>query len=317
MTCDYVVAVLRQMDVRYLRVNSEDLPEIAVSLDPTAGEVIVKMAGSQFRLTADSLVSILYRRPVFLRDYGGSDRTPLEDFQRYQWATFLRNLMILDKPCWMNHPAATYTAEHKALQLAIAHRMGFEIPHTVVTNSLELLGMNQKWPKSVAIKGLDTVLLREGDKEVFGYTNIVPLAEIRQEQVQMTPVVFQEALTGKTDLRITVVGPDVFSASVTQDGAPIEGDWRQRKTSATFRPFDTPHAIARMCRDLVRHLGLNYGAIDLALVDGHYFFLEINPTGEWAWLVDRANLPIDRSVANRLVDTSWIQSEHCSRRGCC
>jgi glutathione synthase/RimK-type ligase-like ATP-grasp enzyme len=36
---------------------------------------------------------------------------------------------------------------------------------------------------------------------------------------------------------------------------------------------------------LLEALGLNFGAIDLVESKGSYFFIEINPTGEWGWLV--------------------------------
>lgn len=41
--------------------------------------------------------------------------------------------------------------------------------------------------------------------------------------------------------------------------------------------------------------------IDLAKCGNRYYFLEINPTGEWAWLVDELGFPIDEALADELV----------------
>jgi glutathione synthase/RimK-type ligase-like ATP-grasp enzyme len=47
-------------------------------------------------------------------------------------------------------------------------------------------------------------------------------------------------------------------------------------------------------------LGLTYAAIDLALSNGEYWFIEVNPTGEWGWL-DGAERPIAAAIAEELM----------------
>lgn len=307
LTCDFVVSALRRLGTKYIRLNTEDLPEISISLDPKRTEIRVKMGGNEFRLSENNVRSVFYRRPVFLRDYGGSPLSPLEQFKRHQWATFIRNFIILRNACWMNHPAATYVAEHKAYQLTVANDIGFDIPETIVANSLESVFRNKAMQHHVAVKGIDTVMVRDGESETFGYTTLTKTTELSQDQVQAAPVVFQEALKHKLDLRVTVVGPDVFAVSITKGGKRIEGDWRCEKTEAHFEPYELPEEVRAKCRNLVSELKLTFGAIDLALGGKSFYFLEINPTGEWGWLVDAAGLAIDESVAVRLADTSWCK----------
>ena len=47
-------------------------------------------------------------------------------------------------------------------------------------------------------------------------------------------------------------------------------------------------------------LGLRFGGMDLALVDGVHYFIEVNPTGEWGWLISSARLPIDKAIVDFL-----------------
>ena len=61
-----------------------------------------------------------------------------------------------------------------------------------------------------------------------------------------------------------------------------------------------PREIERKCVSVVRNLGLVFGGVDLALVGDSYVFLEVNPTGEWAWLVDAAGLRIDKAICDCL-----------------
>ena len=99
------------------------------------------------------------------------------------------------------------------------------------------------------------------------------------------------------------MGEKVFCSSVKSQGQPIKGDWRLAKEGATFPIYELPEDIATKCVQLTKTLGLVFGAIDLAVQDGTYYFLEINPTGEWAWLVDNSELPIDKAIADKLLET--------------
>ena len=215
---------------------------------------------------------------------------------------FMRSFMVFDSCLWVNHPVATYRAEHKAVQLATARSVGFEVPHTVITNDAAGISEAARGAPNVAIKGLDTVLVWQDGHESFGYTTLVDTELAKRAHVSSAPLIAQQALENKLDLRVTVVGEQVWCASVTDNGSPIPGDWRLQKTGAAFRPFDLPRDITRKCSQLCRTLGLVFGAIDLALQDGKYYFLEINPSGEWGWLVDQADLPIDQAIAAALVE---------------
>lgn len=49
----------------------------------------------------------------------------------------------------------------------------------------------------------------------------------------------------------------------------------------------------------MEQFGLEYAAIDLALSNDQYWFIEINPTGEWGWL-DRGGRGISNAIAEAL-----------------
>lgn len=55
------------------------------------------------------------------------------------------------------------------------------------------------------------------------------------------------------------------------------------------------------CQLLVRDLGLTFAAIDLVVQDGEYFFLEVNPTGEWGWVMDIPDVQLDQEIAELLI----------------
>lgn len=301
-TCDYVVSKLRARRIGYLRLNTEDFAQWNLLLDPLTAKLCGRYGSFGFEISPKQLRAVWFRRPVFLRP--PLDQLPIElQLSRSQWAAFTRNLTVLGAEKWINHPKATYEAENKALQLAVATRVGFQVPKTIISNSAdEVLNFcEEQTIETVAVKGLDTVLLRHGTAETFGFTTLLPACELRGANLDAAPVVVQEALINKLDLRVTVVEDSVYCACVKSGlGTPIEGDWRTKKGDTRFSSMDLPDDVAQLCLRITRELGLRFGAIDLAVVDGRYYFLEINPTGEWAWLVDEAGLPIDDALARAL-----------------
>ncbi len=304
LTCDFVIAALRRKGVPYIRLNSEDLPGASFNLEPTTATLRVGLGGVEFRVSEGTLRSVLFRRPTFLRCYADSASDPQAELLRTHWATFLRNLVVVESALWVNHPRETYLAEHKALQLKRASLLGFAVPRTRVANVAAAIPTVAVGESQIVAKGLDTVLIREGEWEAFGFTQVVGAEALAEHELQAAPVILQEALLRKTDLRVTVVGDVVFAVEITRNGYQIAGDWRSVSREADYRPVTLPSEVEDRCVELVKSFGLQFGAIDLALQDGRYYFLEINPTGEWAWLVDATGLAIDQAVADLLVGGS-------------
>ena len=306
LSCDYVVSALRKSGHTYFRLNSEDLPSFSLCLDPCRRRLSCHTTNLRVEVEADRLAGVYFRRPTFLREASQAGRRPEEQFRRAQWAAFLRNLMVFDMARWVNHPTRTYEAEHKMIQLRTAHEVGFDIPVTYCLNSEHLLGNRVNGPL-VAIKGLDTVLVRTDTTESFGYTNLLFREELEEVELRGAPLVAQQALTDKLDLRVTVVGNDWWCASVTEGGSRIAGDWRLKKSNLAFSEFALPQPIGGRCIELTRRLGLSFAAIDLALSDDRFFFLEVNPTGEWAWLQEEVQFPIAAKLAEVLSRTRPTQ----------
>jgi len=214
-----------------------------------------------------------------------------------QWMAFIRSLSIFDKAKWVNFPAYTYLAEIKAYQLSIASKYGFRIPKTRIGNNCN--EFNSLMPNIIA-KSLDTILLKEKHDCLFNYTTLTN-REFIDEEVFEVPFTVQEYLKNKIDIRVTVVGNSVIPVSITKDGKGIDEDWRiVNKNKLEFSDIDLPKEIKKACLELTKDLKLNFAGIDLIQTPKGYFFIEINPTGEWGWLVNK-NRRIDKLIANVLI----------------
>ncbi len=292
--CDH----LSRQGVSFLRINGDQLVDLRLSIDPLAATMTCRYGGDIWHLGA-GLRSVWWRQATFLRNTPGRRLTTAEQLERSQWAGAMRGMMLFDHAVWMNHPAVTYQAESKPYQLRRAANIGFDVPSTLVTNDREadVIGMIGH---RIALKSVDTVLLQDEHHQHFGYTTLIDWAACADEHFHLAPATCQSIIAPKLDLRVTVVGGRLWCDAITDEQGGIDGDWRVRpKNELIYKDYDLPANVAERCHSLVRDLGLRYGAIDLALSNDRYWFIEINPTGEWGWL-DRNGRGLSAAIAEEL-----------------
>ncbi|HAU31931.1 MAG: hypothetical protein XD78_1008 [Desulfotomaculum sp. 46_296] len=294
---DLICYELERRRKSYLRINRDHFAEYKILYSLETDCLNIKMDGSTYKITSDTLKSVYFRAPVFLRT--GKTYSLHEQLYRSQWSAFIRNLIAFDKAKWVNHPVATYRAENKLYQLKCAKRFGLAVPATYLGNSLPA---DIKKECTYVVKSLDTALFYDSGQEMFTYSTIVTGRELFNAEIKSAPVIIQKCLQNKTDLRVTVIGDELFAVSIIKNGRKIEGDWRQcAKEELNYDRIDLPSKMRQQILDLMRFLGLEFSGIDFALVDGTYYFIEVNPTGEWGWLISTSHLPIDKAIVNSLV----------------
>jgi glutathione synthase/RimK-type ligase-like ATP-grasp enzyme len=244
-------------------------------------------------LKKEKLKSIYYRAPTFLRDIFQNSLSEEEQLYRTQWAAFVRSLIIFENIKWVNNPVATYKAEIKPMQLFYANKVGFRVPETLVTN------VTKKSPgKTFAIKSIDTAIIAREDEEAFIYTSI-QAGENLEDNAYASPFFLQEGLTPKVDVRITVIDKDVIAVKLkNKDG--IDGDWRIYDGNITYELFELPKEIKDKCLMFTQLFDLSFAAIDMVICNDQYFFIEVNPTGEWSWLQKHTGFEFDSLIANSL-----------------
>jgi len=115
-----------------------------------------------------------------------------------------------------------------------------------------------------------------------------------------TPGIFQELLTKKYELRITVIGGHLFAAKLRSQEIPeARLDWRAAGSVVPVEPFDLPGDIADACLAVMKDLGIVFGCFDLVVrPTGEIFFLEVNEMGAFLWIEER--LPEALSTADLL-----------------
>jgi glutathione synthase/RimK-type ligase-like ATP-grasp enzyme len=194
---------------------------------------------------------------------------------------------------------------HKAAQLTLALSLGFELPPTLITNDpKEALDFYRTHDGQVVSKRAGYSWVTEVQSPFRRFTEVVTTRDIAHiAEVRYCPLILQRYIAKVVELRVTVVGSAVFAAEIhSQRSNHTRHDWRRYDhTRCICRPHALPESLADRCRQLVRDMGLTFGAIDLILTpDDRYVFLEINTNGQYLWIELATGLPISEAICDVL-----------------
>jgi glutathione synthase/RimK-type ligase-like ATP-grasp enzyme len=206
--------------------------------------------------------------------------------------------MLESLPCrWVNPREADANAHHKPYQWTVAQSVGLQVPRTLVTNQPSAAHdfISMLAPARVVFKAFLASI------EEWRETRLVERDDMaRLDLVRYAPVIFQEYVEG-VDLRITIIGQAIFTAEIDARRSSYPVDMRMVISEGKVRPIELPEDVRSRLLALQRRLGLVYGAVDMRRTEeGQYFFLEVNPAGQWLFAEQRTGLPISRSHADLL-----------------
>lgn len=296
---DLVCYRLLSAGKRFYRLNRDEFSKHRIVVDLQKKDMRIEIENKAYIANFEEVKGIYFRAPVFLRTQSKKELTINEQLERNQWSSFLRNLIVFRNAFWINNPVDVYRAENKMYQLCIAQECGFKIPKTMITNSSKIQINDDN---EYIIKSLDTALFYDMEKkrEMFTYSNVVRGEELREYDLKQAPIFVQEFLEPKIDCRITYVKGKIFSVKILKDNVGVYGDWRFHKEQLDYVTFELPDNVKYLICRLMDNLNLNFGGIDLAFVDNDYYFIEVNPTGEWGWLEVKTGMEISKAIEEAL-----------------
>jgi hypothetical protein len=259
------------------------------------------------------VTAVWYRRPS---QPGIDDRITAPDHRRcveeVSEALLLGLADMFADARWLpGTPRAVFAASNKVEQLAHATRVGLRPPRTLITNDPgELARFYEECNGRLItkpVRALHGVYDADGSARAF-YARPLRRRDLHNAAaLRYAPMILQEYVPKRAELRVTVVGERVFAAEIdSQASRATQNDWRHYDVDRTsYRAHDLPESVHRSCVRLVASYGLRYGALDLVLTpSGEYVFLELNPNGQWGFIEYLTGMPIADALADELLDSA-------------
>ncbi len=306
-----VVEEIRARGADVLCFNLADFPEevllettLAADQNGWSGSIVYQHQ----RVALDLLASIWWRRPKQYRapaTYTPGERAFLEEEANRGIIGVLESLS-LHQTLWVSRLHSIRRAELKALQLAAVQHLGLRVPRTLITNNPTVARIFYDACRgNIILKAVSRGAI-EDERGRFIYTSKVQPEHLSSlKGVRATAHLLQEYISKCFDLRVIVIGRQVFAAEIhSQQSESSRIDFRQGYEDLTYEVHVLPDDIRAKVLALVRLFQLQFSSMDFVVTpEGEYVFLDLNPNGQYYWLQLRLadRLPLKEAMADLLV----------------
>ncbi|GHF84741.1 ATP-grasp ribosomal peptide maturase [Streptomyces thermodiastaticus] len=300
-TADMVVAHLNASGVPVVRLDPADLTAGAeLSVEYGRGTVRGHLSSGRRRVSLDGIRSVWVRRP-------GVPAARAAEPSPWLTQEAAQALYGVLRDCgarWMNDPDAARRARHKPWQLRLAQRCGLPVPATVITT---VPGAAREFAErfpDLVVKPVSGTHPQEPPQAV-PTSRVAPGTDFAA--VAYGPTLLQRRIAKRADIRLTAVGTTLLAArkEIPPDADPDEVDVRFAAPGGPWRPAEVPEDTARRVHAYLHRARLAYGAFDFVEdVEGTWWFLECNQSGQFGFVEVDTGQPIARTIAAWLAGTA-------------
>lgn len=301
---DMVGLELASKGINYIRINIDEVPQkYNLSIHFQKGAPKITIEGPDFnRLYLTDVDVVWLRRFVDYDNFGYRSNNIIADkYVLNEWKYLFDSLYTSDKVRWINHPQSEIRL-NKIKQLEVAASIGMVTLPTLISNDENDIRDFRNIHKRVIAKTMYSHYVEHNEElhSIFG-------KEITEDELEYmdttgdAPVIYQKFVPDAQEVRVTVIGNNVFSALIPKKSNT--DDWhRDEIKDVKLIPIDIPDELKQKCLSYISSVKLDYGAFDFMLTeDNEFIFLEVNPTGDWRWVEICTNQAITDTVVNHLI----------------
>ncbi|MEI7597209.1 MAG: hypothetical protein WCK02_15785 [Bacteroidota bacterium] len=183
---------------------------------------------------------------------------------------------------------------NKLIVLSQAKDIGFNVPDTlIVKNSKFLINKNLYITKNIQ----DIVQFASENEAVIQYTTRVSKKDIK---CAFGMSLFQNEINIKFEIRSFVFLEKIYSVAYLLNANTPKRIRDSRMTVENYVNYKLPREIEIKIFRLMRRLKVNSGSVDIIYDGSKYFFLEINPVGQFDFVSYCGNYQIEKEIALQL-----------------
>ncbi len=182
------------------------------------------------------------------------------------------------------------------------------VPDWIVTGKKEQAVSFAKYYSEVACKPFDAFFLHDKNVTYKNLTRKLTCADLESFPNQFVPRFFQQYINKKYELRSFYFHGDFFTHAIFSQNNPETAiDFRNYDNNKPNRciPFRLAQDYCTKLKMLMDLLALDTGSFDLLVdKDDNYYFLEVNPVGQFGAGSYDCNMNIEEHIANFLIEMS-------------
>lgn len=234
------------------------------------------------------------RRLSMPASFDKSHSEAADEFTLLEERRFTKWLVQMLEKCsvrCVNAPTAAQAAENKFIQLKLAKSYGIGIPRTLVTAQPDRFKVFLRTEGVIVAKPLDGYSWKaESGQTLSAFASVIDVqrgSQLSDEDIRQCVTVYQQRIDKVSDVRMLVMGQDIFAYKITQNGEQLF-DFRigfYKEDHLSYEPISIPVELKKKVISLMDAMKINFASADFALTrDGEFVFLDLNPNGQWLFI---------------------------------
>jgi len=270
-------------------------------------DVFFDFTRKQFEFTINNIVynlnqfsSVYYRNgTIVYKDISLEIDSPIKLFYETELSSITEFIFhYLHKNCKRIYGNIINKKVNKLEVLHLAGTLGFKIPQTYVFSNpkcLEFLTDVENKLITKSISEMSPILYK--NELYLNYTREISLDEILGKTHEIIPSLIQDRIHVEYELRVFFFENKIWAIAMFD----FENNVDVRNVrSKKFIPYELPYDIQEKIFAIASKLELKTGTIDLLKSNDDFYFLEVNPSGQFQDLNYWGNYNIDQYIAEQL-----------------
>ncbi len=297
---DLFFEYLQSTNIPFFRLNSDRLNHLQkISVNDRGFEVTDESGRT---VSSEQITAVWHRkswqislpeemdeayRKIFLKEYASLRYNLFTALEHVPWINPFENENKIDG--------------NKMLQLKTARKNSLTVPKTVFSNDAgKITDFFHTYCNGKMVAKLHGALSKSMGGEDLLSTQVIDAESLEDiADIAYCPMIFQPYLEKAYELRIVYLDGEFFTGKINNSE---DADWRIARGSYSWSAYELPEPVKLNLTSMMKEMGLYIGAIDMIRGrDGSYYFLEVNPQGEWGMLQKELGFPVAQRIADHLI----------------
>lgn len=211
---------------------------------------------------------------------------------------------ILEDKIWFPHYSNINV--NKLTMLNIASEVNLKTPISTITNSKKELQLFIDTHKGVVCKPIRQISYYTFGKYTYSpYTTEITDGTIKKLSDFFFPSLFQAKIKSNYEIRCFYLDGDIYASAIfthQNENKDVDIKLSFNEKTTKWVSYKLPKEIQTKIIHFMNIAGLNTGSIDLIRShDGHYYFIEVNPVGQYLAPSVFCNYYIEKKIAKWLI----------------
>ena len=204
------------------------------------------------------------------------------------------------------------SGNNKLIHISAARQAGLETPESIVcTEKKGLILFYNRFPSGIITKPISNGIgffpkRNKKDNSVFAiYTSLLTGNDIEKIPTTFFPTLLQEKIDKKFELRIFYLKGRFYPMAIfSQNDDQTKIDFRRYNHKYPNRrvPYTLAPSLKKKLKKLMMDINLDTGSIDMIYsADNKYYFLEVNPVGQFGMVSYPCNYKLEKQIAIQLL----------------